>query len=73
LAARRTDAWQTRISTHEYLFHVRNLSMPFYNHNRGEVPAYNKEAWLRMMKKIRETRGAMRQAHGDAKSSSIKN
>jgi hypothetical protein len=28
--------------------------MPFYQHNRGEVPAYNKEAWLRMMQKIRE-------------------
>jgi hypothetical protein len=45
----------------------------FYNHNRGELPAYNKEAWLRMMKKIRENQGAMRQTHGDAKTSSIKN
>ena len=72
-AARVTDSWQTGISNNEYLFHVRNLNMPFYNHNRGEVPAYNKEAWLRMMKKIRETQGAIHQAHGDAKSSSLKN
>ena len=55
-----TGYWQTGISNNEYLFHVRNLDMPFYQHNRGEVPAYNKEAWLRMMKKIRETQGAMR-------------
>jgi polyferredoxin len=54
LAARITGSWQTSISTHEYLFHVRHLDMPFYQHNRGEVPAYNKEAWLRMMQKIRE-------------------
>ena len=54
LAARMTDSWQTRISTHEYLFHVRHLTMPFYQHNRGQVPAYDKEAWLRMMKQIRQ-------------------
>ena len=42
------------ISNNEYLFHVRNLDMPFYQHNRGEVPAYDKEAWLRMMKQIRQ-------------------
>ena len=42
------------ISDNEYLFHVRNLDMPFYQHNRGEVPAYDKEAWLRMMKQIRQ-------------------
>jgi polyferredoxin len=73
LAARITGNWQTRISKNEYLFHVQNLDMPFYNHNRGEVPAYNKEAWLRMMKKIRETQGAMRQAHGYAKPSNTQN
>jgi len=67
LAARMTGNWQTGISNNEYLFHVRNLDMPFYQHNRGEVPAYNKEAWLQMMKKIREGQGAMRQAHGNAK------
>jgi polyferredoxin len=54
LIGRLTGNWQTGISKHEYLFHVKNLDMPFYQHNRGETPAYNKEAWLRMMKKIRE-------------------
>jgi hypothetical protein len=54
LAARVTDSWQTRISNNEYLFHVRNLDMPLYHHNRGEVQAYNKAAWLRMMKQIRQ-------------------
>jgi len=24
-------------------------------HNRGQVPNYNKEAWMRMMKKMRES------------------
>jgi polyferredoxin len=67
VAGRLTGYWQTGISTNEYLFHVRNLAMPFYNHNRGEVPAYNKEAWLRMMKKIREGRGAMGKVHGKPK------
>jgi polyferredoxin len=67
LAGRITGHWQTGISNVEYLFHIQNLDMPFYQHNRGEVPAYNKEAWLQMMKKIREGRGAKRQAHGNAK------
>jgi len=73
LAARLTGHWQTSISTPEYMFHVRHLDMPFYQHNRGEVPAYNKKAWLRMMKKIRETQGAMRQSHGDAKPPGTRN
>jgi len=67
MAGRLTGYWQTGISNSEYLFHVQNLNMPFYQHNRGEVPAYNKEAWLRMMKKIREGQGTMGQAHGKAK------
>ena len=54
LTGRMTGNWQTGISNSEYLFHVRNLQMPFYQHNRGQVPAYDKEAWLRMMKKIRQ-------------------
>ena len=61
LAGRITGYWQTGISNNEYLFHIRNLDMPFYHHNRGEVPAYDKEAWLRMMKKVRETQDAMPQ------------
>ena len=55
LVGRLTGYWQTSISNHEYLFHVKNLDTPFYQHNRGEVPSYNKDAWLRMMKKIRES------------------
>jgi hypothetical protein len=73
LAGRITGYWQTGISNNEYLFHVRNLDMPFYNHNRGEVPAYDKEAWLHMMKKIKESQGAMGQVHGDATPSGTKN
>ena len=45
----------SEVQWREYLFHVRNVDMPFYQHNRGEVPDYDKDAWLRMMKKIRET------------------
>lgn len=73
LAARVTDSWQTRISNNEYLFHVQNLDKPFYQHNRGEVPSYNKEAWLRMMKKVRGTQDAMHQALGDKKPSGTRN
>lgn len=73
MAGRLTGYWQTGISKNEYLFHVQNLKIPFYQHNRGEVPAYNKKAWLRMMKKIRESQGAMGQAHGDTKPSGTKN
>ena len=54
LVGRLTGKWQTVISNYEYLFHIKNLDMPFYQHNRGQTPAYNKEAWLRMMQKIRE-------------------
>jgi polyferredoxin len=54
LIGRWTGNWQTAISNHEYVFHVKNLDMPFYQHNRGQTPAYNKDAWLRMMNKIRE-------------------
>jgi hypothetical protein len=41
LIGRTTGYWQTAISSNEYLFHARNLDMPFYQHNRGEVPDYN--------------------------------
>ena len=54
LIGRLTGNWQTVISNNEYLFHVKNLDMPFYQHNRGQTPVYNKEAWLRMMQKIRD-------------------
>jgi polyferredoxin len=54
LAGRITGYWQNSISTHEYMFHVRHLGLPFYQHTRGNVSAYNKESWLRMMQKIRQ-------------------
>jgi hypothetical protein len=54
--ARLTGYWQTSISTNEYLFHVKHLSMPLYGHSRGAIPTYNKDAWLKMMKKIRDSR-----------------
>jgi ferredoxin len=55
LVGRLTGNWQTAISKNEYLFHIKHLDRPFYQHNRGRTPSYNKEAWLRMMRKIRET------------------
>ena len=55
LISRVAGYWQTGISNHEYLFHVKNLDMPFYQHNRGQVPTYNKDTWLQMMRKIRES------------------
>jgi polyferredoxin len=73
LAGRLSGYWQTAISSNEYLFHVRNLAMPLYQHNRGEVPAYNKDAWLRMMEKIRESDSEMRRAYGNAAPSDSKN
>ena len=73
LAGRLTGYWQTAISDNEYLFHVQNLDMPLYRHDRGEVPTYNREAWLRMMKKIRETQGTISRAQGDARQTGAKN
>jgi polyferredoxin len=67
LVARITGHWQSGISNAEYLFHIRHLGLPIYQHNRGEVPAYDKAAWLQMMKKIRESQGATRPSHGNAK------
>lgn len=55
MLGRITGYWQTGISTSEYLFHIRHLSLPLYQHSRGQIPAYNKEAWLRMMEEIRGT------------------
>ena len=73
LAARITGPWQSGISNAEYLFHIRHLGLPIYQHNRGEVPDYNKEAWLRMMQQIRESQGAMRRTHVDPAPSGTKN
>jgi polyferredoxin len=54
LTGKMTGYWQTSISDNEYLFHVRHLGLPIYQHNRGRVPDYNRAAWLRMMQKLRE-------------------
>ncbi len=62
LLAGATGYWQTGISNNEYLFHVRNLHLPLYQH-RGQVPAYNKDAWLRMMAEIRTFQGTMSNDH----------
>ncbi len=48
--------WQTGISNREYLFHVQNLHLPLYQHT-GQIPAYNKNAWLRMMAEIKTSQG----------------
>ena len=57
---RLTGHWQTRISNYEYSFHVAHLDTPFYQHNRGQTPVYNKKAWMLMMEKIRKSRRAWR-------------
>jgi len=53
LAGRMAGYWQNSISTHEYLFHIKNLKLPVYQHTRGQVSEYNKEGWLRMMQQIK--------------------
>jgi len=60
LAGRITGYWQTAISNQEYLFHVRHINLPLYQHSRGQIPAYNKDAWLRMMAQIRSSQGSMK-------------
>ena len=55
-----TGHWQTRISNYEYSFHVAHLNTPFYQHNRGRVPVYNKAAWLNMMDRIKQSKSAWR-------------
>ena len=73
LLARATGYWQTAISAHEYLFHVGHLNLPFYQHSRGQVPAYNKDAWLRMMAEIRTSQGLMDTGQDSGTSSNTKN
>jgi len=58
IIGRLTGHWQTSISNNEYSFHVAHLQTPFYQHNRGQVTVYNKEAWLRMMEEIKKSKGA---------------
>jgi polyferredoxin len=52
--------WQTSVSNYEYSFHVAHLDTPFYQHNRGQVPVYNKQAWMLMMERIKKSKGAWR-------------
>ena len=73
LAARATGHWQTAISNQEYLFHVRHLDLPVYQHSRGQIPAYNKDAWLRMMAEIRRSRDSMRMLQDGNGGSNSKN
>jgi len=73
LIGRVAGYWQTGISNNEFLFHVRNLNMPFYQHNRGQVPNYNKDAWLQMMNRIRETPGLKTTVREKAESLNNKN
>jgi polyferredoxin len=56
LIGRLSGHWQTSISNYEYSFHMAHLDTPFYQHNRGQVPVYNKQAWMMMMDKIKTSR-----------------
>ena len=60
IIGRWTGHWQTSISNYEYSFHVAHLDTPFYQHNRGQVPVYNKQAWMLMMERIKRSKGAWR-------------
>ncbi|MGD2186207.1 MAG: 4Fe-4S binding protein [Desulfobacterales bacterium] len=60
IIGRLTGQWQTSISNYEYSFHVAHLDTPFYQHNRGQVPVYNKEAWIMMMEGIKKSKRAWR-------------
>jgi len=55
-----TGHWQTSISNYEYSFHIAHLDTPFYQHNRGQVPVYNKQAWMMMMEKIKTSKDTWR-------------
>ncbi len=60
IIGRLTGHWQTSISNYEYSFHAAHLQTPFYRHNRGQVPVYNKDAWMRMMAEIKKSKSAWR-------------
>jgi len=40
-----TGYWQNSISSKEYLFHMKRLNDPEYQHNQGEVPEYDASQW----------------------------
>jgi len=60
IIGRLTGHWQTEISNYEYSFHTAHLQTPFYQHNRGQVPVYNKDAWMQMMAEIKKSKSAWR-------------
>jgi polyferredoxin len=64
VVGRLTGRWQTSISNYEYAFHIAHLDTPFYQHNRGQVPVYNNQAWMMMMEKIKASKGAWRKGQG---------
>ncbi|MBN2365581.1 MAG: 4Fe-4S dicluster domain-containing protein [Calditrichaeota bacterium] len=43
--ARQFGYWHNSISHEEYLYHIRHLEEPAYQHNQGEVPDYDPEIW----------------------------
>lgn len=52
---RLTGYWQNSISANEYIFHARHIGLPIYQHNRGKIPSYDKNAWLRMIDQLKKT------------------
>jgi len=54
------------------LFVVNLRFIPFYQHN-GHSPAYNKDAWLRMMAKILNPQDKMSRNHPNGESSNNNN
>jgi polyferredoxin len=64
VVGRLTGRWQTSISNYEYTFHTAHLDTSFYQHNRGQVPVYNKQAWMMMMEKIKASKGVWRKGQG---------
>lgn len=46
LIANITGVWQNNISSDEYLYHIKRLNEPSYQHNRGSVPDYENDTYL---------------------------
>ena len=55
--ARLGGVWQNRISPEEYLFHIRHLQLPLYQHQRGRVPAYQDSAIQRRIEQYHRQSG----------------
>jgi polyferredoxin len=39
------DVWRNKIPANEYIYHLQNINASEYNHNQGEVSAYDEEKW----------------------------